>query len=77
MNMAAAFPLPTPAVELVDGAVLIHDLTETDESVLAVVRDADDATEGVVQCLRIGARRSGAFVRTGPTPISSRNASTS
>ena len=44
------------AVDLVDGALLIHDLVETDEDVIHVVGEAEDPLEGARQCLRIGAR---------------------
>jgi len=54
--MTATSPVTQDRVDVVDGAVLIHDLAETDAEVLRVVGDATDPVEPTRQCLRIGAR---------------------
>jgi len=54
--MTATSPITQDRVDVVDGAVLIHDLVETDAEVLRVIGDSSDPVEPTRQCLRIGAR---------------------
>jgi hypothetical protein len=56
LGMTATSPITQDRVDVLDGAVLIRDLVETDAEVLRVVGDAADAVEPTRQCLRIGAR---------------------
>lgn len=57
------------SVDLIDGALLIHELLETDEEVIRVVAEADDPVDGARQCLRIGARAIRAVSATVDTNI--------
>jgi len=54
--MTTTSPISQDRVDVVDGALLIHDLVETDPEVLRAVGDGADAVEPTRQCLRIGAR---------------------
>ena len=54
---------------IIDGAVVICDLVVADPGVVALVSDADDPTEAVVQCLRVGAQAISAVSATVDTHI--------